>query len=315
MGGVVSVLGSEATRITSNLRLSSSGNSAQTRLSVGDDDVGSVGATGKLATFSQDLSTTFAGGSVGTIGGINIINNDETSNRTASGLTLAHRSSSSGIAYIASTSTAADRADLRFGTRGSDGINERMQLADNGDLFLNTTSKVNASIANIYFSRTTHDGLGLETDSASIAYAMIFRNTNGLVGSISMTNSATSFNTSSDHRLKENVNYTWDATTRLKQLKPARFSWITGDSTLVDGFLAHEVSSVVPEAITGTHNGVEVWKDGEELPDGVSVGDNKLDGDGNTIPAYQGIDQSKLVPLLVKTIQELEARITTLENA
>jgi hypothetical protein len=71
----------------------------------------------------------------------------------------------------------------------------------------------------------------------------------------------------------------------------------------------------VPEAISGTKDAVEVWQDGEELPDGVSVGDNKLDDDGNTIPVMQGIDQSKLVPLLVKTIQELEARITALENA
>ena len=84
---------------------------------------------------------------------------------------------------------------------------------------------------------------------------------------------------------------------------------------MVNGFLAHEVSSIVPEAISGTKDAVEVWKDGEELPDGVSVGDNKLDADGNTIPVMQGIDQSKLVPLLVKTIQELEARITALENA
>ena len=71
----------------------------------------------------------------------------------------------------------------------------------------------------------------------------------------------------------------------------------------------------MPEAISGTKDAVEVWKDGEELPDGVSVGDNKLDDDGNTIPLMQSIDQSKLVPLLVKTIQELEARITALENA
>ena len=75
------------------------------------------------------------------------------------------------------------------------------------------------------------------------------------------------------------------------------------------------MQSIVPEAITGTHNELEVWEEGEQLPDGVSVGDNKLDEDGNTIPKYQGIDQSKLVPLLVKTIQELEARITALENA
>ena len=127
--------------------------------------------------------------------------------------------------------------------------------------------------------------------------------------------SATAFNTSSDYRLKENVNYNFDATSRLKKLKPSRFYFIADADTTVDGFLAHEVSSIVPEAITGTHNEVEVWKKGEELPDGVSVGDNKLDEDGNTIPIYQGIDQSKLVPLLVKTIQELEARITALESA
>ena len=134
-------------------------------------------------------------------------------------------------------------------------------------------------------------------------------------GNISINSSAVAYNTSSDYRLKENVDYTFDATTRLKQLKPARFNFIADDTKTVDGFLAHEVTSVVPEAITGTHNEVKVWKDGEELPEGVSVGDNKLDANGNTIPDYQSIDQAKLVPLLVKTIQELEARITTLENA
>ena len=115
-----------------------------------------------------------------------------------------------------------------------------------------------------------------------------------VTGSITSTgNNATQYNTSSDYRLKENVVTDWDATTRLKQLKPSRFNFITDADNTVDGFLAHEVSSVVPEAITGTKDAV--------------------DSEGN--PDYQGIDQSKLVPLLVKTIQELEARITTLENA
>ena len=112
------------------------------------------------------------------------------------------------------------------------------------------------------------------------------------VGSITVTTSATSYNTSSDYRLKENVTATWDATTRLKQLNPVRFNFIANADNTVDGFLAHEVQAVVPEAVTGTHN--------------------EVDDDGN--PVYQGIDQSKLVPLLVKTIQELEARITALEN-
>ena len=140
-----------------------------------------------------------------------------------------------------------------------------------------------------------------------------FRVNGSPVGSIHSSTTATSYLTSSDYRLKENVDYTWDATTRLKQLKPARFNFKADADTTVDGFLAHEVSSIVPEAITGAKDAVEKWKEGEELPDGISVGDNKLDN-GNTIPDYQGIDQSKLVPLLVKTIQELEARITALES-
>ena len=93
-------------------------------------------------------------------------------------------------------------------------------------------------------------------------------------------------------KLKENITYTWDATTRLKQLKPARFTFKDDTSDLVDGFLAHEVSSIVPEAINGEKDAV--------------------DSEGN--PEYQSIDQSKLVPLLVKTIQEMEARITALES-
>ena len=104
-------------------------------------------------------------------------------------------------------------------------------------------------------------------------------------------------------------------TTRLKQLKPARFNFkIDETNTLVDGFIAHEVSSVIPEAISGEKDAMypEVLYTVEnELPDGKEIGDVKE----LTKPNYQSIDQSKLVPLLVKTIQELEARITTLENA
>ena len=109
-------------------------NNPGTKLSVGDDDAGSIGTTGKIFTLSQDGSTTFNAGNVGTIFGMNIMNNDETSNRTGSGITFGHRSSSSGIGYIVSTSTAADRADLRFGTRGSDGINQRMHIETEGQV-------------------------------------------------------------------------------------------------------------------------------------------------------------------------------------
>ena len=160
----------------------------------------------------------------------------------------------------------------------------------------------------------TRGEIGIEKTGTGAAGMIYFYNGNGGVGSITTSSSSTAYNTSSDYRLKENVDYTFDATSRLKQLKPARFNFKADADTTVDGFLAHEVSSIVPEAITGIHNEVQVWEEGEELPEGVSVGDNKLDDEGNTIPKYQGIDQSKLVPLLVKTIQELEARITALEG-
>ena len=125
-------------------------------------------------------------------------------------------------------------------------------------------------------------------NSSSQRQSIAFLNSSGTrVGTITTTSSSVVYNTSSDYRLKENVTDMTNATTRLKQLKPKRFNWIVDETnTLVDGFLAHEVQSVVPEAISGE-------KDGDEM---------------------QGIDQSKLIPLLVKTIQELEERIATLEG-
>ncbi len=127
---------------------------------------------------------------------------------------------------------------------------------------------------------------------------MSFYNGGVIKGSIvtsDYTNNTT-YNTSSDYRLKENVDYTWDATTRLKQLKPARFNWIADDTnTLFDGFIAHEVQEIIPEAITGEKDAMTTNENGDAIID------------------PQGIDQSKLVPLLVKTIQELEARIAALE--
>ena len=111
------------------------------------------------------------------------------------------------------------------------------------------------------------------------------------VGTISIDTSSTAYNTSSDYRLKENIVTDWDATSRLKQLKPSRFNFKVDKDKTVDGFIAHEVSSIVPEAITGEKDAVAK--------------------DGN-IEAQQ-IDQSKLVPLLTKSLQEALARIDTLE--
>ena len=134
------------------------------------------------------------------------------------------------------------------------------------------------------------------------------------VASITVTSTGGAFTSHSDYRLKENVVPINDGIDRVKQLKPSRFNFIVEPTITVDGFLAHEAQTVVPEAITGEHNGLKVWKDSDELPQGVSIGDYKLDEDGNTIPEYQGMDQSKLVPLLTAALQEAIAKIETLEQ-
>lgn len=111
------------------------------------------------------------------------------------------------------------------------------------------------------------------------------------VGTITVNSSVTAYNTSSDYRLKENVVSLTSAISRLLQIPVHRFNFIVSPERTVDGFLAHEVSPVVPEAVTGEHNAV--------------------DADGN--PVYQQIDQSKLVPLLTAALQEAVERIETLE--
>ena len=142
-----------------------------------------------------------------------------------------------------------------------------------------------------------------------------FRWGNATVGSISTNGSTTSYNTSSDYRLKENVVDMTGAVDRVKSLNPSQFNFIAEPDRTVDGFLAHEVADVVPEAVTGTKDAMQT----EEYEVTPAV----LDEDGNVVteavmgtrevPDYQGIDQSKLVPLLTGALQEAIARIETLE--
>jgi hypothetical protein len=186
------------------------------------------------------------------------------------------------------------------------GVNrtEAMRIQSNGTILLgraNATANTPGFLFNkngngfgtqsagpvLYLNRTTTTGTNLQ-----------FRMNNSPVGAVNVTATSTSYATSSDYRLKENVADITGATDRLKQLNPVRFNFIVDPDTTVDGFLAHEVQSVVPEAVTGTHN--------------------EVDDDGNAV--MQGIDQSKIVPLLVATIREqqtaieaLTARVTALE--
>jgi len=147
-------------------------------------------------------------------------------------------------------------------------------------------------------------------------------NNNTPVGSITTGSSSTSFNTSSDYRLKENVVDITDGIDRLKQLPVYRFNFIADPDTTVDGFLAHEVQPYVPEAISGEKDEVEAIGDitdaeGIVIQEGVTEPEELSEGQTWTQtgerPVYQGIDQSKLVPLLTAALQEALSKIETLE--
>ena len=188
---------------------------------------------------------------------------------------------------------------------------ERMRISQTGGIYMGRTNGSGRLNLEATWPSVPLD-INVVSSNPSAAQLNFTFNSSG-VGNIVSNSTSTAYNTSSDYRLKENIVDISDGITRIKQLAPKRFNFIANAGKTVDGFIAHEAQTVVPEAITGTHNEVEIWREGEELPDGVSIGDNKLDEDGNTIPVFQGIDQSKLVPLLTAALQEAIAKIETLE--
>jgi hypothetical protein len=169
---------------------------------------------------------------------------------------------------------------------------EVMRFDSSGNILIGKTSTSDADVGSVINATQMR-----QSQSGTTAHDMhdFFRGTAGSlsrVGNIRTTGSATAYNTSSDYRLKENVVTDWDATSRLKQLKPSRFNFKIDKDTTVDGFLAHEVQSIVPEAVSGEKDAV--------------------DKDGNI--EAQGIDHSKLVPLLTKALQEAISEIDTLKE-
>jgi hypothetical protein len=119
---------------------------------------------------------------------------------------------------------------------------------------------------------------------------VFYRGNTTAVGNISLTTTATAFNTSSDYRLKENVTSLTNSLTKLKALKPRTFNFIVEPDEIVDGFIAHELAEVIPNAVSGEKDAVK--EDGE--------------------PEYQGVDMSKLVPVLTAALQEAVTQIESL---
>ena len=166
---------------------------------------------------------------------------------------------------------------------------ERMRITSDGDLNfaqgqLQLLADNSAATSTAKWDRGAGQGGNTST-------ALQFCHGGSVKGSIGYDDGSTSYNTSSDYRLKENAVAISDGITRLKTLKPYRFNFKTNTDKTIDGFFAHEVTAV-PEAITGEKDAV--------------------DSDNN--PIHQGIDQSKLVPLLTAALKEAITKIETLET-
>ena len=209
-------------------------------------------------------------------------------------------------AAIVCTGSTGYNGNIIFGVDGNgnennnlSGITEKLRITNSGTV--TNSQSMNAPTSGSGWGFTT-DQLYLSTNGTSANYALRFYNDNGLVGSALVNGSSTTFNTSSDYRLKENEVIISDGIVRLKKLKPYKFNFKKDPNLKVDGFFAHEVSSVVPESVTGTKDQIA---DADDFNNGLAnaVGD----------PVYQQIDQSKLIPLLTAALQEAVTKIEALE--
>ena len=228
---------------------------------------------------------------------------------------------------------------------------ERMRISAAGDVLMDCTTTPSASVYG-WMKVAGGGGYVKSAVGGSGGYTHYqFINTNGTVGQIYTSGSSTTYATSSDYRLKENVVPMSGATAQTKLLKPCNFDWIVGGNT--NGFLAHELAEVVPEAVTGTKDAmmdeeyevtpatgdvftpsIDAYVDADEneveavaevihsadveqpetLEEGQQWRETTAQVMGTrSVPDMQGIDQAKLVPLLTATIQELIARIEVLE--
>jgi len=135
------------------------------------------------------------------------------------------------------------------------------------------------------------------------------------IGGIKCTNTATSFNTSSDYRLKENVTEVTNAIDAIKKLPVKKFNFI-GDDEIITGFIAHEIQDVVPYAVQGVKDGTRQVPAKDEN-DNFIFTDEEVDGIKQpvmeTVPEYQSVDYGKLTPILTAALQEALDKIDALQ--
>jgi hypothetical protein len=173
---------------------------------------------------------------------------------------------------------------ISFHTNGL--ANERMRIDSSGYLLINQTSNVTSSYLQI---KGAQPAISCESTSTGSVSQVLFRNPNGQVGSIGTSGTSTSYNTSSDYRLKENIAPMTGALAKVAALNPVTYTWKV-DGFAGQGFIAHELQAVVPDCVTGEKDAV--------------------DAEGK--PEYQGVDTSFLVATLTAAIKEQQAIIEQL---
>jgi hypothetical protein len=181
-----------------------------------------------------------------------------------------------------------------------------------GDLFIGVTAIPSSSVYGSAFI-TQSNGRRVLYQSSSVATSstiQAFYNSNGLVGTIATSGSGTSYNTLSDYRLKEDLK-DFNGLEMISNIAVYDHKWKVDDSRSYS-VLAHELQKVLPQAVSGEKDATEEYEASSEI----------LDLEGNVIKeaviitraVHQGVDYSKIVPLLIKSIQELTAKVKILEN-
>jgi hypothetical protein len=217
-----------------------------------------------------------------------VFGNQATTGSGGSGRILA----TGGEVYIQGglAATSGSAAPIVFTNYG--GVGERMRIDSSGNLLVGITTDpgLGGSGVQIRNASGTNGRIDLGKTFSGTATAMSFYHAGAQIGTITYSNTATAYNTSSDYRLKHDIQPMTGALAKVAQLKPVTYKWNADDSES-QGFIAHELQEVVPECVTGEKDAV--------------------DADGK--PQYQGIDSSFLVATLTSAIQEQQAIINQLQ--